>query len=230
MKKYKVTATTFLMLSCKTLMAQIGVGTATPDPSAVLHVQSTNKGVLFPRVSLQSFTDNTTIVNPANSLTIFNTSTLLNGQGLYINMGSTTAPQWQKTDLNNNSLNESVKRLIYNGTTTDPSKILTTEYYEWRMVSVDATTYAVQARLRNAPAADVNLSGSTILWQTTTTTKPIDTTWTPLDWNTWKDIYTYTNNWDSMMFLRASNDLGKFYKLGAHVVINDYNLLALEIF
>jgi hypothetical protein len=227
MKKYTVILT---VLFCQMLMAQIGIGTATPDPSAILHVQSTNKGVLFPRVNLQSFTDNTTITNPANGLIVFNTSSLLNGQGIYINMGTSSAPQWQKGDLNNNSLSETVKHLIYSGTTTDPTKILTTEYYEWRMVSINATNYAVQARLKNAPSADVNLSGHTILWQNTSTTKLIDTTWTTSDWNTWKDIYTHTNNWDSMMFLRASNDLGKFYKLGAHVVINDYNLLVLEVF
>lgn len=230
MKKNIPLFTSVFLLFCKTLTAQIGIGTSNPDPSAILQVESNNKGVLFPRVSLQSFTDNITISNPANGLTVFNTSTLLNGTGLYINMGTAAAPQWQKTDLNNNSLNESVKRLIYNGTTTDPSKILVTEYYEWRMISVDANTYAVQARLRNAPPTDVNINGHTILWQNTTTTKLIGTTWTTADWNTWKDIYTHTNNWDSMMFLTVSNDLNKFYKLGAHVVINDYNLLVLEIF
>jgi len=219
-----------LLLACKTLIAQTGIGTATPDPSAILHVESTNKGVLLPQVSLQSFTDNTTITNPANGLAVFNTSSLLNGQGIYINMGSASAPQWQKTDLNNNSLSESVKILIYNGTTTDPSKVLITEHYEWRMVSVDATNYAVQARLRNAPSTTVNISGNAILWYSTTTaSKPVDTTWTTADWNTWKDVYTQANGWDSMMFLRASNDLSKFYKVGAHVAINDYNLLALEI-
>jgi hypothetical protein len=230
MKKTTILTATVLVLFCKTLMAQIGIGTSNPDPSAILHVESNNKGVLLPKVSLQTFTDNTTIINPANGLTVFNTSSLLNGQGIYINMGTPASPQWQKTDLNNNSLNETVKRLIYNGTTTDPAKVLVTEYYEWRMVSVDATTYAVQARLRNTPLTTVNISGHTILWQTTTTTKLINTSWTISDWNTWKDIYTYTSNWDSMMFLTASNDLTKFYKLGAHVVINDYNLLALEIF
>jgi hypothetical protein len=208
----------------------VGVGTSNPDVSAILHVESNNKGVLLPKASLQTFTDNTTIINPANGLAVFNTSSLLNGQGIYINMGIPAAPQWQKTDLNNNSLNESVKRLIYNGTTTDPAKVLVTEYYEWRMVSIDATTYAVQARLKSAPSSDVNISGQAILWSSTSITKLIDTSWTTSDWNTWKDIYTHTSDWDSMMFLRASNDLTKFYKLGAHVVINDYNLLALEIF
>lgn len=219
-----------VFLFCTTITAQIGIGTSNPDPSAILQVESSNKGVLFPRINLQSFTDNTTIVNPANGLTVFHTSSLLEGPGLYINMGTPAAPQWQKADLNNNSLNESVKRLIYNGTTTDPTKVLTTEYYEWRMISVDATTYAVQARLKNTPSADVNISGQAILWSNASTTKLIDTTWTIADWNTWKNIYTQTTDWDSMMFLRASNDLSKFYKLGAHVAINDYNLLALEIF
>jgi hypothetical protein len=44
-------------------------------PSAVLEIESTNKGVLFPRVSLSSTSDVTTIASPATGLTVFNTAT-----------------------------------------------------------------------------------------------------------------------------------------------------------
>jgi hypothetical protein len=51
--------------------AQIGIGTSTPNPSAILDLTSTTKGLLLPRLSsLEQFA----LVNPAIGLTIFNTT------------------------------------------------------------------------------------------------------------------------------------------------------------
>jgi len=71
----------FLILSCGLLFAagsmnaQVGIGTSTPDASAVLDITSSNKGVVFPRVTLTSRTDNTTIPSPAKGLMVYNTGT-----------------------------------------------------------------------------------------------------------------------------------------------------------
>lgn len=54
---------------------KIGTNPTIKQPSAVLEVESTNKGVLMPRVTLTSITDVTTIAMPANALTVFNTAT-----------------------------------------------------------------------------------------------------------------------------------------------------------
>lgn len=51
---------------------QMGINTASPDASAYLHVQSTDRGFLMTRVSLQGATDLTTIANPAEGLIVFN--------------------------------------------------------------------------------------------------------------------------------------------------------------
>ena len=53
--------------------AQTGIGTTTPDASAKLEVNATNKGFLPPRVTLTSGTDNVTIPNPATGLLVYNT-------------------------------------------------------------------------------------------------------------------------------------------------------------
>ncbi|WP_412476486.1 hypothetical protein [Flavobacterium sp. TBRC 19031] len=63
----------FLLLSIS-LRAQVGIGTTTPDTSALLEVQSTSKGLLIPRVALQSTTDVTTIAAPATGLLVYNTA------------------------------------------------------------------------------------------------------------------------------------------------------------
>jgi hypothetical protein len=49
----------------------IGIGTNNPDNSAILDIQSTNKGVLFPRLS----TAQRASVTPSEGMTIFNTTT-----------------------------------------------------------------------------------------------------------------------------------------------------------
>ncbi len=49
------------------------------DPSAMLDVSSTSKGLLIPRVALNSINDITTIANPAVSLLVFNTNAAMIG-------------------------------------------------------------------------------------------------------------------------------------------------------
>ncbi len=51
----------------------VGVGTPTPNPSAILDISSTNKGILLPRMST---TQRNAIVSPAVGLTILNTDDL----------------------------------------------------------------------------------------------------------------------------------------------------------
>ena len=57
------------------LQAQVGIGTTQLDAGAIFQVESDDKGVLIPRIALASNIDTTTIENPAEGLTIYNTST-----------------------------------------------------------------------------------------------------------------------------------------------------------
>lgn len=66
----------------KSLSAQTGIGTTTPNASAKLDVSSTSQGFLPPRVTLTGTNDNTTIKNsagtsitPATGLLVYNTAT-----------------------------------------------------------------------------------------------------------------------------------------------------------
>lgn len=61
------------------VQAQIGIGTASPDLSSVLDIDSSNSGVLIPRISLSNNTDTVTIPSPATSLLVFNTGFAPNG-------------------------------------------------------------------------------------------------------------------------------------------------------
>ena len=75
----------------------IGIGTASPNSSAMLDVTSSNKGLLVPRVGLTSLIDAATIASPATSLLVYNTNAgLTGGTGYYYNSGTTLVPTWTK--------------------------------------------------------------------------------------------------------------------------------------
>lgn len=72
----RILFTIFILLA--TLMhAQVGINTPIPNASSMLDVQSTDKGILIPRVALTGTADATTIT-PANveGLLVYNTATV----------------------------------------------------------------------------------------------------------------------------------------------------------
>lgn len=75
MKKKIITYILFQLCICigLKLYSQVGIGTVDIHPSAMLDIKSNNRGVLFPRVALNSNTDKITIANPEVGLTVYNT-------------------------------------------------------------------------------------------------------------------------------------------------------------
>jgi hypothetical protein len=75
----KKTLLLLITIISSTIYAQVGINTNTPDPSSILDIKSTNKGILIPRVSLKGTNDVTTIANPVLGLMVFNTTASDNG-------------------------------------------------------------------------------------------------------------------------------------------------------
>lgn len=87
----------FLLLVSYCSFAQgVGIGTATPDPSAVLDITSTNKGLLIPRMSIASIN---AIGNPAKGLLVYDSVSNL----LMVNVGLPAVPNWQPLTSSNAS-------------------------------------------------------------------------------------------------------------------------------
>ena len=86
--------------------AQIGIGTVTPDPSSVLDVTATDKGILIPRVSLVAVNNITTPINaPASGLMVWNTNaTIIGGSG--IGFYYFTGTQWTPITVAKNNLDQ----------------------------------------------------------------------------------------------------------------------------
>ncbi|NML71545.1 hypothetical protein HHL23_17310 [Chryseobacterium sp. RP-3-3] len=100
MKKTFFTLLTIVALALPAITyAQVGINTSTPDPSAILDVQSTatkKGGLLIPKVSLVNHTDGTTIASPATGLMVYsNGGTITTGNGFYVNYGTPASPLWR---------------------------------------------------------------------------------------------------------------------------------------
>ncbi len=75
-----------LLLSSFINFAQVGIGTTSPDSSTILDIESTDKGILIPRVSSSD------IAHPANGLLIYE----INDSAFEYNSGTPIAPIWTK--------------------------------------------------------------------------------------------------------------------------------------
>jgi len=68
MKNYIAIA---VLIACmQVINAQVGIGTASPDESSILHLESSDKGLLIPKMTSSQ---RDAIINPANGLMIYNT-------------------------------------------------------------------------------------------------------------------------------------------------------------
>ncbi len=97
----KTLALLFLLtVAMITVSAQsVGIGTATPDPSALLDIQSSDKGVLIPRMSS---VQRSSIATPSNGLLVYDTTTsgfwYYNGtEWTNLGTGGTGSGDWKVT-------------------------------------------------------------------------------------------------------------------------------------
>lgn len=78
-----------LLFVVTTVSAQVGVGTRTPHPDAMLEVAATNKGILLPRVALTTTTAASPLAAHVAGMSVYNTATAGDvTPGYYYNDGS----------------------------------------------------------------------------------------------------------------------------------------------
>jgi hypothetical protein len=63
------------LLSASLQAQNVGIGTATPDPSARLHIEDNARGLLIPNVALSATNVAAPVTGPATSLLVYNTAT-----------------------------------------------------------------------------------------------------------------------------------------------------------
>jgi hypothetical protein len=127
-----------------------------PDPSAILETQDSTRGVLMPRVNLQSSTDAVTIANPATSLMVFNTGTVLAPAGFYYNAGTPQAPQWALVLMALNMNGFAIENLA---TPVNPADAVTKDYVDNQIIGVSGSGgIAMPTQLSQESLSAVNLT------------------------------------------------------------------------
>ncbi|MCS6981220.1 MAG: hypothetical protein NZM65_03385, partial [Flavobacteriales bacterium] len=102
MKKIFLFLALYIFFSSRSVAQGVGVNTdgSNPDPSAILDVKATDKGLLVPRVHLTDVTSQSPITSPATGLLVYNTNPSVtggNGVGFYVWLGSS----WSRLDMSN---------------------------------------------------------------------------------------------------------------------------------
>ena len=83
----KIILWTLCFISIATLQAQVGINTSTPNVSAALDIESTNKGILIPRMTT---VQKIAIATPVEGLLVYDTTLKCIAQ----NAGTSTSPVW----------------------------------------------------------------------------------------------------------------------------------------
>lgn len=146
-----------LLVTTVCFYAQAGIGVSNPDQSAMLEVNASNKGVLFPRVALNSFNDGTTIVNPAKSLLVYNTGSTGLSEGFYYNAGTPASPVWASLQGITDTTGTETAKVIYTGASADPNKIVTIGDLVLRFSSGGINTTIPQIALRTSKSKQLNI-------------------------------------------------------------------------
>jgi len=223
------------LTASSTVFAQVKIGDnpATIDPSAVLDLESTNKGLLPPRLALQSLQDATTIPTPATGLLVYNTNAgLKGGTGIFINTGTPASPVWGKFEPTTPDTGGSTHKLVYRGT-TDGTKTIIAGLFEFRYLPVpNSTAAAIQVRLISQPNQNIALVGQRLGWyQNGSNASEINFGWSTSDWNQWKNL-DLTNSQTSFLYhlyVTGSND-NLFYRISDSYRTNDINALIIDIY
>ncbi|WP_333663860.1 hypothetical protein [Chishuiella changwenlii] len=111
-------------LLCTSLFSQVGIGTETPNNSAILDLTSSNKGFLPSRVNLRNKTDFTTIPRPATGLMVYHTGNTNFPSGYYYFNGT----EWAKfVDFVADSKSQGSSIVKQRLVTASPDIVITTE-------------------------------------------------------------------------------------------------------
>lgn len=103
------------------IWGQTGINTHSPNESSVLEIKSDNKGLLIPRVTLTSNIDDKTILNPVESLLVYNT-------GLNPNFKIPGYMYWSTDSWVILSPTKTGKAIIKNGLVKDSQRLLSNSY------------------------------------------------------------------------------------------------------
>ena len=138
----------------------INASGAAADNSAMLDVASSGKGILIPRIALSDTADASTILLPATSVLVYNTSS---GGGLvpgyYYNAGTPSAPKWAQLmpDPANSSLNMANYKITNLATCTNNLDAANKAYVDAQVAMVGGSGFPVPVMISDESATSMYL-------------------------------------------------------------------------
>jgi len=146
----------------------ISINGSVADPSALLDIQSQDKGLLTPRMTEAQ---KTAIANPANGLLIYQTD---GNSGYYYNEGSPTSPLWKRigSEQNNPVLKQNripIDSVAVFGNAPSPTLYAITEpgsYYLTRDIDITETQFdntSARVIIINSDNVTLDLNGYSII-------------------------------------------------------------------
>jgi len=133
-----------MIISTNFLFSQVGIGTTTPDNSSILDIESSDSGVLFPRLTP---VQRDAITNPATGLLIYNSST----NYFQYNSGTPGTPNWNSLTTNQHQ----------SGTYNVGSTSIGWNYYTVTFATTYTSTPSIILTFREGTGIDNNDSNST---------------------------------------------------------------------
>lgn len=117
--------------------SQVGIGTSSPNRSSILDLESSNKGLLPPRINLSGATDILTIPSPATGLIVYHTGNVDFESGYYYFNGT----EWSKFVVISSSSGSSIRkqRLITASPTVELSTSTNTFSFRYNGTAAGAT-------------------------------------------------------------------------------------------
>jgi trimeric autotransporter adhesin len=145
MKNIFTILTVFLFCTAKISGQNVGVGTNAPHPSAKLHIDANNAGILIPSLNLSATTFPSP--GPATGLLVYNSNASYGGGiGFYFNSGTPASPVWFKILDQTNSMTPDQDWFEANSTTA-PDNISDNIYTQGNVGIGDFSSSAPTSRL-----------------------------------------------------------------------------------
>ncbi len=127
----------------------MGIGTSTPDPSSVLDLKSTDKGISLPNVALTAQNDAATISNPKKGLLVFKPGETSLPEGFYYNAGNATTPDWKRLEKSNNTEGITTVKIPFGSTDINKTLVLNS-------IEVRYNPSTRRAQIRSAIGSSIN--------------------------------------------------------------------------
>lgn len=214
-----------------TSYAQVGIGTTTPDASAALDVSSADKGFLMPRMTT---VQREAIVNPATSLTVFDTDTntfwsyiastwvqATPGIGKFIDGAAPDIAFYsERVGIGINAFSTAHKLFVESVKDTDGSHTAVRLNATYEGTGTATTTYALGAVARNSSTATVDFAiGTQGITQNPNAGGTINNAI-----GTWEQVTNSgTVGWGAGIVAETSNNAGGTMNTARGESINVYN-------